>query len=190
MSNVFIEDLEQIGTIATGDVLAIDDISEPEGSKTKKISMAQLDARFLVFNPTATPIGEMFQTDNTVATAIAVIDEWVQIGNFLAGELQSTTFAANQLTVAKAGEYLLTCSMDAIGVAIQTREFEFVVRVNGTPVLKTKRARGLSNSASGAFPLSGILPLAVDDVVDIAVRNTETTDNLTILNANLTVHGI
>lgn len=190
MPNKKLSELDQITEIATGDIMLISDISENEGSRSKYISFQQLDDRYAVFNPTATPVGEMYETDNAINTTITTLNEWVKVSNFTAGRLNLVTFSSDSLIIASSGDYLLVCNMDAIGVAVQSRKFEFTVRINGTPVVKTKRSRGLSNAASGAFGLSGILTLIADDVVDVVVRNTETTDNVLILNANISIDGI
>lgn len=190
MANMKLTELSPIVTIANADRMMIHDESAPSGEKSKYVTIAQLDARYAVFDPTATPIGEMYQNDNAVVTSIAATDTYYQIVNFLEGVTNLTTYLASALTVNATGDYLLTCSIDATGGSVSARDFEFVARINGVAVPKTKRVRSLSSANSGAMSLTGILELSEDDVVDIAVKNLDTTDDVTIINCNFAIHGI
>jgi hypothetical protein len=130
MANKLIDELTQIVTIATGDQMYISDVSESAADKSKKITIQQLDDRYDPASQTGvTPVGEMYQFENAVETAIGTQHQWEHVINFTEGETSFVTFASNTFTATIAGKYLCVATVTAESV-LSTIDVEFAVSIN------------------------------------------------------------
>lgn len=135
--------------------------------------------------------GELYAVDNAVATAIAVAGTWYQFTQFGAvgqanGAVPST--ATDDITVARAGVYLVTASCCFNGSPLDNIEVE-VQTNNGAVRLTNLRARRRLNASGdvGSVSLSGLASLSVNDTVELWVRNITAAAAVTICNVNLSV---
>ena len=195
MPNEKLSNLDQITEISTLDQMLITDVSAALKSRSKRISIEQLDARY---DPSVqigvTPLGEIYQVDNGVATTINTINVWEQIINYIVGENSFVTIASSKMTIEVAGKYLLNASLSATVVSGSNKAIEFAIFVDSGAgdvlVSKIKTKRVLGATAEGAASLTGLLSLAVDDVVSIKTRNTTDAINVLVVNSNLNIHGV
>lgn len=130
--------------------------------------------------------GEMYIQGNTTATTIGTSDTWVQVTGWTGAKLQNVTFASDELTVSNAGDYQVNVAISMTGAGADT--WTFGIAVNDT-VDETSRVERKTTSVDvGALALVGIETLAVDDTVQLYVKNQTLTNNPTITEAALTLH--
>ena len=190
MPNKKLSELEQIVSLATGDQMLISDISAAVNEKSKYVTIQQLDARYAIFQPSVVPIGEMYQIANAIATDIVTQGVSVKVVNFTQGIVQGITFASSALTMTLVGKYLLNVSLSGFKTTgTNTRQYEFAIFVNGIESTKIKTTRDFTNQIVGAINLTGILNLAVDDVLDLRIACLDDTLDFTVADCNLNLTG-
>ena len=150
--------------------------------------MVQPDDNTLVIDPitgylrTNPAYGDMYTYNGSQVVTIAVIDTFVQIpGGISAGQTRGFTFqSAKQLQCNVAGKYLVNWSL-AIHMGSNNQEVEGCVMVNGAAQTPTACHTEVINSAKpAAMSGTGILTLAVNDLLQMAVANHTATNNVTI----------
>lgn len=188
MANKKLNELNQIAVIATGDQMLVSDISEAEGARSKYVTMTQLDSRFGA--PLgATPVGEMTLVNNLTPTNIVTQNAWVKAIGFTPDNLNLFTFLDDALICGASGKYLFNGTLYGKRDSVGNDDFEVALFVNSTIVTKTTGRRNFSN-VTGSLSTSVIINLAIDDVLEVFIRNiTGTADFLPeILLVN--AHGI
>lgn len=188
MPNKKLSELDQIITIATGDQMLINDISEAVGEKSKYVTFQQLDDRYAVFNPAITPYGEMHQQNNAIETVINTLNVWEKVLNYSVGLLNGVSFLTSTLVPAKAGVYAVNISISA--TCGENRPFELAVFVNGIEDPKLHADRLFEKDKSGNISITGLRSLAIDDILEIQIRNTQDTENLLVSTSNVNIIGI
>jgi len=88
-----------------------------------------------------------------------------------------------------AGRYQVNVSISA-AVAATNKDFDFAVIQNATVVDKIKARRQFGTTDIGSISLSGILEVAVDDWISVAMQNVTDATNVTIRNINISMHKI
>lgn len=188
MANMKMSELSQIDSIATGDKLLITDISEPDGSKSKQITVQQLDDRYLAFNPISVPYGEMWQHDNAVTTPMPVQNDWYKVENFVQGETNVVTYADNSLTLPLGIIHVINVTVSAVCSA--NEDFNFAVFKNGVQVEKLTVFRRFDANKEGNLSITGLLAATAGDVIDLRVQQTTDDQDITIINSNFNTIGI
>lgn len=190
MANRKITELTQISEIAAGDLINIVDISEVVNNKSKSASIQQLDNRYLAFEPTATPYGEMYITSNANPVGITTQLAYELVDDFVEGETNLVAFNASTLVPAAAGDYHLSVSVAATKAVTPGQEnYQFTVFKNGIET-RYSAVRDFSSAQTGSVMITGIIPLAVDDILDLRVRNINDVDDITIIACNFNINGI
>jgi hypothetical protein len=126
---------------------------------------------------------------NSDETDIVTQGVWVPIaGTLLEGDAsENFSFAANQFTfngVNQAAPSFLTVQMSLVSASAPVSVYEVGVFVNGTQV-GTGMTRGSTQASPGFFSTTSPYALQNGDVVDMRIRNTGGTDDLTVLDAQL-----
>ena len=136
--------------------------------------------------------GSMYMDNGSVAVTIAATNTYYQIASgFTGGGCSQFTFQnSKELRCDRAGIYRVDwqISRSVPGVA---QEIEGGVFKNGVIQLNTT-AHNQSQTAGTqqSFAGSGILTLAANDLISLAVNNTTSTNTITITHANLTIHRV
>ena len=120
---------------------------------------------------------------------IAMVDTYYMVGAGLSGgAVNGFTFQnSRELKCGVAGTYLVTWSM-SLHAAINNQEVEGAVMVNGAAQTATAAHTEIINSAKPATVAgSGILALAVNDLVQLGVLNHAGANNINLDHATLTV---
>jgi hypothetical protein len=136
--------------------------------------------------------GSMYIDNGSVARTIAVANTYYEIASGFTGGLSSQfTFQnSKELKCNRAGTYRVDWQMSRSvpGVA---QEIEGGVFKNGT-IQPSTTAHNQSQTAgtTQSFSGSGILTLAVNDLVSLAVNNNTSTNTITITHANLSIHRV
>jgi hypothetical protein len=149
----------------------------------------------LIFVGTAgLAIGEIWVEDNAVETAIGVAGTWVQVTVFdTTGASNNTTpdHTNDHITITEAGFYKIQISATILSGAGLSADYECEARVNnGATAFKNihfHRQMAGGGGDIGAAPAHGYADLAVNDTVEVWVRNVTNTTNLTFANITLTV---
>jgi hypothetical protein len=130
---------------------------------------------------------------NAVETVINTVDVWEPIGGSLGNIVASTdfTFAANAYTyigINKLKFDVVSISATLAKAGNGVRDFEIAIFVNGT-----LHGTGFSTSSQQdirAFvAVDQPLTLTTADVIDMRVRNLTNADNVTIIDAKLSIGG-
>lgn len=137
------------------------------------------------------PFGCMYQDDNVIETVISVIDQWEHILNFTSGTCSNgITFNDDTLVPTTSGTYQILC-----GVTIENGKdntFEIGIAVNDVIQAGTK-AKIISHVADAPFELSSpspFLSLSANDIIKLKIRNRDSTDNVTITHATVTIQKV
>ena len=136
--------------------------------------------------------GSMYIDNGSVARTIAATNTYYEVASGFTGGLcsQFTFQNAKELKCNVAGTYRLDWQISrSVPGALQ--EVEGGIMKNGTILVNTT-AHNQSTTASTqqSFAGSGIVTLAVNDLISLAVNNNTSTNTITITHANLTVHRV
>jgi len=134
-------------------------------------------------------LGEIYQNNNANVTTINTVNVWEHVTNFSSGELVNITFGSNALTIQSTGKYLLMGSISSQS-ALANKDFEFAISINDSINTKTISKRRYGNTDTGSQSISAILNLTASDVIKLEVRNLTDANNITIVDANISLHFI
>jgi hypothetical protein len=128
---------------------------------------------------------------NATATTINTIDVWESIGGTLVvGTLtDGITFATNQFTyigVSQATPTVITAKMSASKAGGGDEIYQVGVFVNGSQI-GTGMSCGAGTTLVGFASTASTHALQNGDVIDMRVRNTSGTSNVTLLDAQLII---
>jgi hypothetical protein len=136
-----------------------------------------------------TPYGSMKADNITETVVVSAVDTYYEIGGSLSdGGSNGFTFQnAKELKCLIAGKYKVDYSI-AVYTASANQEIESEVMINSTAQDNTSNHM---NSMTANRPVSmsgtGILALAVNDVVKISLSNHTSTEDIVVQHANLTL---
>lgn len=134
-------------------------------------------------------VGEMYQNDNATATTINTVNVWEHVVNFSEGVTETITFASNALTVASTGNYLLMGSISSQS-AFVNKDIEFAISIDDAISTKTISKRRYGNTGTGSQSISAILSLTANEAIKLEVRNLTDANDITIIDANISLHFI
>jgi hypothetical protein len=132
--------------------------------------------------------GSFYAEDIALTVAVAATDVYYPVtSSMTTGSLNGMTFQnASELLVATAGKYLVTWSM-AIAAG-SNDHVEGGVMINTTPQSNTvNSAHTPGNNDEVSVGGTGILTLAVNDIVRLCVENENDADDIIVHTANLTL---
>ena len=136
------------------------------------------------------PHGSMYQDDNVVVITISEIDSWVQIVNFSAGECgNGITFNANTLVLDSDCSCTSAIMWNATIENGKDSIFEMAISINDAIKVGTK-SKAFSNIVDMPYALSSASPflcLTANDIIKLEIRNRESTDDVTITHATVTI---
>jgi hypothetical protein len=140
--------------------------------------------------------GEMYiAKENTTATTITVQNTWYQVTQFdNNGQSNNVTpdYTNDHILITNAGRYLITISacVKTAGAGLASM-FEFqVYKNNGATAfsnLATCRNLAGGGGDAGSISISGMMDLAVNDTIELWVRNTSNTSDIIFKEANITI---
>ena len=135
------------------------------------------------------PFGSMYNHDTPTVVTIGVAGTAVRIpSGFLVGQVNATTFdSAREITVTKAGRYLITWSISfTAGAANQ--EVEGGIMIDNTFNTQATAHRKITTASdTGAMGGTCILDLAVDAVVALGIINETSTNTVTVQHSNMSL---
>lgn len=136
--------------------------------------------------------GEMYQNGNAVATAIAAINTWTDITNMISGAITGFTFIDPSLTVERAGLYEVQYHITAINEqADAANVYEFSIDVGGVIQANVTQRESIDpNSIPKSISGGGIISLNAGDNITLQVQNITDADNITIIQANVTIRSL
>lgn len=132
--------------------------------------------------------GELYIADNALTQTLTVQSQWYQWTTaWVVGEANSTVPSAvgGNITVSVGGVYRVSCAM-SLAITGTNQTLEVAIFKNGAYQLDHSLHAKFATADIVPLALSGILTLAIGDVIDLRIRN-ETSPNrvLTISDANL-----
>lgn len=134
--------------------------------------------------------GSMYVDNGAIARTIAATNTYYQLASgFTTGACSNVTFQnARELKCDVAGTYLVTWQMSR-SVPGATQEVEGGILKNGSILLNTtahtqSQTAGTQQSFSG----TGIVSLAVNDLLSLAINNNTSTNTVTISHGQLVMH--
>ena len=138
------------------------------------------------------PYGSFYGDNISQTITVSATDIYYELTAGLTGGAENgCTFQnAHEIIIVIAGNYLVNYSMSVtVNSANQTVESE--VMINGTHQDNTSN-HGHANTANDQISLggTGILTLAVDDVVSLSASNHSSTADITVEHANLTIFKV
>ena len=144
-----------------------------------------------------TAYGEISVENNTTETAIAVTNTWYQVTVFNTdGEANDATpdHSNDHITINTAGIYMVNVSASILSGSGSASMFEVEVKTNDGVTahtnVHTDRAMAGGGGDQGSISLSGLIDFAVDDTVELWVRNKAGTTNIVFEDATLTVQQV
>jgi hypothetical protein len=136
--------------------------------------------------------GSMYADDITRSVVISSAGVYYEVGGSLSGgSVNGFTFQNNkELKCNVAGKYLVNWSISSQS-ASANQYIEGAVMVNGTAQANTVNATQIG-TANKDYTCggTGIITLAVNDLVSLCMENETGTNNLTVTHANLTLHRV
>jgi len=131
-----------------------------------------------------------FYGDNIAqAVTVSAADTYYEIGAGLSdGGSNGFTFqSSKELKCLVAGKYKVDYSL-AVYTTVANNEIESAVMINSSAQANTtSHTEAMTANAPMSMSGTGILNLAVDDVVNLAVSNHTASNNITVQHANLTL---
>ena len=138
--------------------------------------------------------GEIYVAGNTTATTITVQNTWYQVTVFDTNGLSSGTTPAHgddHITIATTGTYLVTVSASILSGAGTSDVYECAVYKNNgaTQFANLIFERQLAGGGGdvGSASISGLATLTAADTIELWVRNTSSTTDVTFENVTLSV---
>lgn len=137
------------------------------------------------------PFGSMFADGVSQVVPVAAVNVYYQIPGGISGGLCSTVFVfqnSKELRCTEPGPFLATYTM-TLSCPAANQQLSACVMINGTPQLNTtNRATNAGGAVKNcSLAGTGIIVLAVNDLVRLAVANRTAANNLTMQHANLTI---
>ncbi len=130
--------------------------------------------------------GAMFQNNASTLITILATSTFVEIDGMSSGSLNGFTFQnGSELKTSQAGKYKVDWSITFTNGNIVT--FEGGVLVNGTVVNQTIASRQLGANDVGNMSGTGIVTLAVDDLLELGIANITNLNDPTIESANISL---
>jgi len=133
--------------------------------------------------------GSMYINNGSVVRTIAATNTYYEIASGFTGGLcsQFTFQNSKELLCSKAGTYLVDWQMSrSVPGALQ--EIEGGAMLNGTILVNTtSHTQSVTAGTQQSFGGSGIVVLAVNDLVSLAVNNNTSTNSVTISHANISI---
>lgn len=130
--------------------------------------------------------GHMSQYQDATVVTINTQGVYEIIDGFAENISRAMTFQNTQeFKIEKAGKYKIDWSTSFTDGNIKT--FCGAIMINGTEDLTTAAIRVLGASDAGNFGGTGIIDLAIDDLVQVGIANNTDTSNITIEASNLTI---
>jgi hypothetical protein len=127
--------------------------------------------------------GEMYQTDNAVATAVAVANTWYQVVNFLEGHTEGMTYSSSSFTIPTNGHYFFLVSLSFSGT---TADFiQIAVGLNGVVEENHKAEAKLANNDIQAYSINGVINATAGQVFRLYIKNVAGTNNVTVKHATV-----
>lgn len=132
--------------------------------------------------------GSMYQDDTaTVITVSATNTDYIVTGMSGGSENQMTFQAAKEIKALVAGKYKIDWQV-SFRAAAANQEIEGAVGINGTRQANTSAHHKIGTATDDVtMSGTGIITLAVNDLVQIVVRNETATQNITVDHANLSL---
>lgn len=131
--------------------------------------------------------GEMYQTNNAVATTINTVDVWEQIVNFSEGLVEGVTVASSAFTVPKDGKIQVFWGGSTAAAGVN-KTFEIAPSKNDVMQLKGPIGRKYSTVDIGASAGPMVLDVVAGDVIKLEIRNITDNTDVTVQNCNFEVH--
>lgn len=135
------------------------------------------------------PFGSLYGDNFNQTVTVLATDTYYEVGGGLSGgdENLMTFQNAKEIKVLKAGKYLVNYSM-AVKTASAGQEIEGEVMINGAPQDNTSNhAETMSANKAMGLGGTGILTLALNDVVSLSVSNHTATTDIVVEHANMTL---
>lgn len=189
MSDTSISGLPEQATPADGDLMVLVDIDAEVGSKTSKISFAQLAEalRDYLEGLDNAIHGSLYIDDGAVSQAVTG-SAWNKITGFTAGNYDRVTLGTDQMTIQDAGGY-------DVGVALSWQggnsvTFEVCLFVNGVeqPQVEFWRKMGVAGDV-GSGSARNIVHLAAGDVIDVRIYP-DADGNIVVRSGQLSLHRV
>lgn len=142
-------------------------------------------------NDAGLPYGNVNIEDNSTATTISTQNVWVQVAFDTNGESNLTTpdHTNDHILITKAGKYFISAAFDAHDGGVNDQYEISIYKNNGATQLSGMRTHVFfdfsTSEPQGSF--HGIADLAVNDTVEMWVRNTSATDDITFAFANISL---
>lgn len=137
--------------------------------------------------------GHMYMHNGSQVVVVAVVDTYYEVpgGMTVGANLKDVTFSlAKQLTVGRAGKYLVTWSLSAQG-AVANQEIEGLFMINGVAEPSSSaHAEATGGGKPHVLAGSSIVNLALNAIIKFAVANHTGANNIEISHANLTITRI
>jgi len=134
---------------------------------------------------------EIWEQGNAVETVINTVSTFVPVVTITnSGSLLGWTHnGAGALTVIAggAGKYQISCSLSSQAVSTN-KTYEFAIAVDGVIQTKTSSERRYSTGDIGNQSLTGIVTVAVGQVLTIQVQNVTDDANIIVKTINLNMH--
>lgn len=132
--------------------------------------------------------GELYVADNAATQTLTLQSQWYQwTTGWVVGEANSTVPSAvgGNITVSVGGVFRVSCAM-SLGVTGNNQKLEVAIFKNGAYQADHSLHAIFATADIVPFTLSGILTLAIGDVIDLRIRNeTSPAKVLTVSDANL-----
>lgn len=138
--------------------------------------------------------GSMSVVSNATETTITTQNVYVQVTNFDTNGVSNNSspdHTNDHITITKAGDYKIECCITANSVAGAGATFEFEVQKNNGNVrvgaAHGDRTLSGGGSEAGSITICTIATLAIDDTLELWVKNETNTQNIIIEDASMSV---
>ncbi len=136
------------------------------------------------------PFGSMYGDNIDVTIDITIQDAYTELASGLTGGSENLTTFQNdhEILITKPGKYMVNWSL-SLATATANDEIEGEIMVNGTATETGGSAHVVIANSNKPQTLSatGILTLAVDDVVSMSAKNNTSTADILVNHASLTL---
>ena len=135
---------------------------------------------------------EMAQNGNSNVTTINTQDVWEEVDNFSTGDVSGWTFGGGgDLTAGtnSAGKYMVVYTVSAQSAAA-TQDFEMAISIDDSIQNDCLVSRHFSATTTGNAGGVCILTIAAAEVIKLEVVNRTSTQNITIEDANVSLHKL
>lgn len=134
--------------------------------------------------------GSMKVVDNATETTINSQDTWVKVSDFTAGETKDVTFSNSSLTTVLGGDYQLVSAGVAQPGQANT-DYEMAIFKDGGLIDKTDLKFRFGSTSNEPWAVSGfIINLTTNQTIDLRVKNTGGTQNITMTNGSVLINKL